>query len=403
VELLLLNRTPSTARIHAGSKPGGLEIGGCGLRRYVIGPKTGIYQIAISIIVPHIDLAGDGKEPVLAPFSEAIATVLRKSCNAAHRAMDKPPGGMTFKEAAWLMMPAAYLSASTQGTLPANARQVMYPARPGILELTGKEKLNAVYFTQILLPDYIEEHPEITRDWDVVFDDRGTFIEPHTGRVVPLGTIEVRQYLGERLMPEIPATLDSGSLAPTTGPTNRYLTVLFIEKEGFSALLAHALIAERFDIAIMSTKGMSNVAARMLIDRLAPYIDQVLVLHDFDVSGFGIYGTLGSDSRRYKFDNEVHIVDLGLRLADVEEMDLQSEPVETDGDWEKHAATLAGHGATDAEIRFLQRSRVELNAMSSGVFVSFLERKLIEHGVHKVVPTDDVLEQHARRVIESRM
>ena len=38
--------------------------------------------------------------------------------------------------------------------------------------------------------------------------------------------------------------------------------------------------------------------------------------------------------------------------------------------------------------------------MSSDVFVRFLERKLIEHGVHKVVPTDDVLEQHARRVID---
>ena len=37
--------------------------------------------------------------------------------------------------------------------------------------------------------------------------------------------------------------------------------------------------------------------------------------------------------------------------------------------------------------------------MSSGVFVQFLERKLTEHGVHKVVPDDDVLEQHARRVI----
>ena len=37
--------------------------------------------------------------------------------------------------------------------------------------------------------------------------------------------------------------------------------------------------------------------------------------------------------------------------------------------------------------------------MPSDVFVRFLERKLTEHGVQKVVPTDDVLEQHARRVI----
>ena len=29
----------------------------------------------------------------------------------------------------------------------------------------------------------------------------------------------------------------------------------------------------------------------MLLDRLAPQIDSVFVLHDFDVSGFSIFGT----------------------------------------------------------------------------------------------------------------
>jgi hypothetical protein len=154
--------------------------------------------VTISVIAPYIELATDGKEPALAPFSEAIATVLRKACGAAHRAMDKPPGSMKIKEAARQVMPDAYRIASTDGTLPANARQIMYAARPAILEQTGKTKLDDRYFTQGLLPDYIEEHPEITANWDVVFDDRGSFIEPHTGHVVPLGTVEVRQYLGER-------------------------------------------------------------------------------------------------------------------------------------------------------------------------------------------------------------
>ena len=68
---------------------------GCGLDRTVQGPRTGDYLITLGIIAPHIDLATDGKEPALAPFSEAIATVLRKACGAAHRAMDKPPSGVT--------------------------------------------------------------------------------------------------------------------------------------------------------------------------------------------------------------------------------------------------------------------------------------------------------------------
>jgi hypothetical protein len=203
--MLLLNRTPSTANILASSDSGGLSIRGCGLDRGVAGPRTGKYTIAVSIITPHVALATDGKEPSLAPYSEAIAAVLRKACNAARRAMDKPPGSMSIKDAAWRVMPNAYLVASAGGRLPANARQVMYAARPEILRLTAKESLNDHYFTQVLLPDYIEEHPEITADWDVMFDDRGTFIEPHTGRVVPLGTLEVRQYLGKRSASEPPA------------------------------------------------------------------------------------------------------------------------------------------------------------------------------------------------------
>jgi hypothetical protein len=232
-----------------------------------------------------------------------------------------------------------------------------------------------------------------------VFDDRGNFIEPHTDQNVPLGTVEVRQYLGERATPKAPIALNAGSQSATTGPENRYSAVLFIEKEGFNALLAQARIAERFDIAIMSTKGVSTTAARLLLDRLAPRIDKVLVAHDFDVSGFSIFGTLGSDGRRYRFHNDVHIVDLGLRLADVEAMGLDPEPVETSGEWSSRAATLATHGASAAEINFLRHRRVELNAMPADAFVRFLERKLTEHGIGKVVPHDDVLEQHARQVL----
>ena len=164
----------------------------------------------------------------------------------------------------------------------------------------------------------------------------------------------MRQYLGERLAPETPATLDSGSLAPTTGPTNRYRTVLFVEKEGFSALLAHALIAERFDIAIMSTKGMATWRRGCCSIAWLRTSKGAGAARFRRVAGSASSARSAATAGATQFDNQVHIVDLGLRLADVEEMDLQSEPVETEGDWEKRADTLAGHGATDAEIRFLR-------------------------------------------------
>lgn len=169
----VVRRTPSAATILAASLSAGLVVRGCGLERGVSGPRAADYRITLGIISPHIELATDGKEPALAPYSEAIATVLRTACSAAYRAMRKPPGGMSIKDAAWRVMADAYHTASGGGRLPANARQVMYAARRRILELTGRPKLDDRYFTQTLLPDYVEQHPEVTSGWDVVFDDRG--------------------------------------------------------------------------------------------------------------------------------------------------------------------------------------------------------------------------------------
>ncbi len=121
------------------------------------------------------------------------------------------------------------------------------------------------------------------------------------------------------------------------------------------------------------------------------------------MSGFSIFGTLASDGRRYTFENDLAVFDLGLRLADVVDMRLQWEPVDTPGDWSKRVSTLMAHGATHEEARFLAKRRVELNAMPADVFVNFLERKLARHGVRKVVPDRRTLECQARRVVEQEL
>jgi hypothetical protein len=296
-------------------------------------------------------------------------------------------------------MEDAYLEASDGGALPVKPRQIMYRARPYILEETGEASLDGQYFSQTLLIDYMEEYD--CSDWDVVWDARGHFIEPHTGREIPLGTLEVRQYLGER--PSFGSEQHHDfTLFPTIGPQNRYRNVLYIEKEGFHPIFQAAQLQERFDLAIMSNKGMSVTASRMLIDKLADRYDHVFVLRDFDRAGFSIFGTLFTDSRRYVFENDLsaQVIDLGLRLPDV--VGLESEPVPrvAPGEWERRAATLQRHGATPEEIEFLRDRRVELNAMTSRQLVEFVETKLAEHGVAKVIPDDDVIEEQARRVIK---
>ena len=86
---------------------------------------------------------------------------MAKAAKRARKAIP-PDRTITTKDAAWAVMEEAYLKTSKGGTLPANARQIMYAARTRILEMTGKPALDDKYFTQRLLPDFVNEHPELT-------------------------------------------------------------------------------------------------------------------------------------------------------------------------------------------------------------------------------------------------
>jgi Protein of unknown function C-terminus (DUF2399) len=183
---------------------------------------------------------------------------------------------------------------------------------------------------------------------------------------------------------------------------------VFIEKEGFDQLIAESGLAGRYDVAFMSTKGMSNTASRELVDHLASRGARILTVWDFDRAGFTIAGTLATSSRRYKFANQVDVTDLGLRLGDVEEYALESEPWREKISRDKAASTLRRHGATGEEISYLIEgsdhaetwgSRVELNAFTSEQFISWLEDKLTAHGIGKVVPDAGILAVQYRRAL----
>lgn len=318
---------------------------------------------------------------------------------------------MSVKTAAYQVMEQAYLKASSHGTLPANARQIMYAARPLIIELTGKASpwKNSSTFTQTLLNDFIAEHPELCASWDVVFDDRGHFEEPHTGKKIGIGTLSVRRYIRQwesKVIAEDLENPDQLSIElPTAGPALRYRFALFIEKEGFTPLLESARIAERYDLAIMSTKGMSTTAARQLVERLSDAGVTVLVLRDFDKAGFSIVHTLRTDTRRYQFKTAPNVIDMGLRLSDAKDMELDSEAVPYRDDKDPRPG-LAERGATPDELAFLVTGksngqwigkRVELNAMDSATFIRWLEEKLKAHGVQKHVPAEVDLRQAWQR------
>jgi hypothetical protein len=177
---------------------------------------------------------------------------------------DKP---VSIKEAAYSVMAEAYDKAAG-GVGMATQRQIYYAARRQVLGMTGRKTLDSKYFCQTLLVDFMRDHPDETADWDVISDDRGHFREPHSGRLIGLGTLAVREYVGDFADPEIGEVSVNAPDVTTRGPRGRYSGVLYVEKEGFQTITEEAEIDKRFDLALASNKGVSVTACRTLIEEL---------------------------------------------------------------------------------------------------------------------------------------
>jgi hypothetical protein len=151
--------------------------------------------------------------------------------------------------------------------------------------------------------------------------------------------------------------------------------VFYCEKEGFSPLWKAVDLVNRYDLFNMSNKGLSVTAARKLIDTICgEYGIHPFTLHDFDFDGLKNAATLCRDSRRYEFANKIRPVNLGLRLADIREIEEEDdcEPAREPAAPSKMSEPgrrrlLREYGATDEEVEFLLNERIELNAAKLGV------------------------------------
>jgi hypothetical protein len=312
---------------------------------------------------------------------------------------------VNFTEVANDILPGAYKHASGNGQYTVSKRTLFYACRKQFLERTDRE-LEFGYFAGNLLVKYMNTHPE-TAAWKVTADARGHLSVFNSGhdKHIPVSTIDIDNHLRKEhsrtKWDDIDADLEIEW--PSLAHRQRYQGVLYIEKEGFDPILEEARIGERFDLAIMSCKGQSVVAARKFVDAVCTHAGvPLLVAHDMDKPGFEIFTSLTKVSeaarlaRRitYEFQNHINVYDLGLRLTDAQHYGLTGEPAPFRGDFGNDSICTA------EEKEFLRSGmRIELNELTAPQFVEWLETMLKKYLPERMIPSDNLLHDAWRRAL----
>jgi hypothetical protein len=168
-------------------------------------------------------------------------------------------------------------------------------------------------------------------------------------------------------------------------------------------------------VAIFSSKGQTTTATRMLVETLSTNGVTILVVHDFDVAGLTTAHWLSHDNDRYQFQHRPKVIDLGLRLAEAKKLGLQSEEQvhKQQKDPTEKFLEYFDDPVSNEEADFLRGEyshwvgkaggwigqRVELNMMTPAQFIRWLERKLREAKVEKVVPGKKILAGAWKRAV----
>ena len=328
-------------------------------------------------------LIGDAMFSVIKPIYKE-GERQKRAARRPRRTYYAPEPKISQKDIVFQVLPRAIRNAGANFS----ARDLYYATRPLVYKHSdwddGKE-LQYSYFSQTILTEYQERHGLIPGLWR---DPRGSLHEPHTGRSIGLGTIEVANY-------EFPEyTFDK---------------ILYVEKEGEWPKLQAARLAERYDMAIASAKGYPVEAVRELFARAEGGDYQLFVFHDADIDGYNIAHVMREATRRMPHHN-VDVVDIGLTVADAVHLGLDSEPFNRKKDmpWRtrRRLTQLEREYFIDLQERF------ELNAILPDTRrIEYIEEQLKKNGVRgKVVPPEEELpklaeemyrHEHGRWVVEA--
>jgi hypothetical protein len=342
----------------------------------VILTSTTPLSLEVNITTPFIHSTNESKMPDLFRYITCLSDGIIKVQKQIERRTPKPVAAAKkpdIKEVVFNRLDDAIAHASGNGKFRYSLRQLFYAVRPYVEEETGAE-LTYEYFTQLITEK--EDGCDLP---GIYRDSRGSAYHPHLRQEIPLGTIEVERY--ER-------------------PDYYFNKVLFIEKEGVISILKEAGWPERWDCALMSSKGYGSRAARDLIDKIAETSEpvQVFCAHDCDASGTMIYQTL-CEATKARPERKIEIFNLGLDVVEAQGMGLQVEKLK-DGNKPKPVADYVGSADED----WFSHYRIELNAMTTPQLIEWLDGKMTRYADQfKVVPPEPVVMKELEDEVKQRL
>ncbi len=369
---VFINRTPITGRMYVQRQTDKTKLGifGCGLNNAVRVGRAPV-TLTISIIIPFMPITSDGKEPDLSRFRTSLLEAIEAATRKLRRTSTSGRS-ITLKDTILAHLDDAIEKTSGKGRHRFSQRQLFYAVRPYVLQ-AHRTELEFNYFTQVI-GAYEADHEDIK---GMTRDPRGILYHPHIGQEIPIGTLAVEQY-------ERPAWM--------------FNKILYCEKEGLFPILKDTRWPERHDCALLTSKGFASRAARDLLDLLGDTDEPIsfYCIHDADAAGTMIYQSLQQETRS-RPGRTVQVVNLGLEPEEALEMRL--EPERFTGKGKRPTA-----GYVSAYWRtWLQTHRVELNAMTTPQFLAWLDSKMDDADLGKVIPPDEVLHAELKREVRTRV
>jgi DNA topoisomerase VI, subunit A len=186
-----------------------------------------------------------------------VITFRRNECRARKSLPTAVIKKKSQKEVVATCLEQAIAKAGGNGEYRFSLGQLYYAVRPYVIKETGKEP-DYTYFCRDLIGSCEAEHGDIPMMYR---DERGTLYHPHCGQDIPIGTIAVENYH-----------------QPAWTFNNK---VLYIKKEGFFHVLKEKKIPEKYDMALLTSKGYASRAVKDLLDVLGENSEEEITFFVF--------------------------------------------------------------------------------------------------------------------------